>query len=76
LFRTQSKNDKRAVNLAITEKGTEALRRHREMMEANLKELTELLGEENAEQFVRLLTTTSEFFVNKQKSYGNTQETI
>ena len=68
--RTQSKNDKREVNLALTEKGAEALRRHREMMEANMRELTELLGEEEAGRLVRLLNKTSDFFIQKQKGYG------
>jgi len=68
--RTQSKNDKRAVDLALTEKGSEALRRHREMMESNMRELAELLGNDNSELLVKLLNTTSDFFVEKQKGYG------
>ena len=68
--RTQSQKDKRAVNLSLTDKGTEALRRQREMMENNTRELVDLLGEQNASALVDLLTRTSEFFIEKQKGYG------
>ena len=68
--RSQSQNDKRAVNLSLTEKGSETLRRQREMMNGNMRELVALLGDEEAEQFVRLLTRTSDYFIEKQKDYG------
>ena len=68
--RSQSKNDKRAVNLALTEKGSEALMRQREMMEANIRELIALLGDDGADQLAGLLSRTSDFFIEKQKDYG------
>ncbi len=68
--RIKSESDKREVNITLTDKGAEALRRHREMIESNMRELVEILGEEGTKQLVRLLNTVSEFFIEKQKSYG------
>ena len=68
--RSQSKTDKRAVNLSLTDKGTEALRQHWEMMNSNIHELVGLLGEAQAAELVQLLNRTSDFFIEKQRSFG------
>ena len=68
--RTQSREDKRAVNLALTEKGAAALEQHRAAMEKNIEELCELLGEESSEMLISLLGKVSDYFIEKQKSYS------
>lgn len=69
--RTQAKEDKRAVNVELSEKGQEALRQHRSVIERNFDELTEFLGKENAETLIALLNKTSDFFIEKEKAYYN-----
>lgn len=66
--RTQAKEDKRAVNLALSEKGHEALRQHRSAMEKNFDNLTQLLGEEDTETLITLLNKTCDFFIDKEKA--------
>ena len=68
--RMKSESDKREVNLVLTEKGSEALKRHREAIESNMRQLANALGEEATKQLVELLNTVSEFFIEKQKNYG------
>jgi DNA-binding MarR family transcriptional regulator len=69
--RTQAKEDKRAVNLALSEKGHEALRQHRDVMDKNFDELVEYLGPCSAETLISLLDKTSDFFFEKDKTYLN-----
>jgi DNA-binding MarR family transcriptional regulator len=66
VIRTQSKDDKRAVHLALSEKGRETLRQQRAVLEKNINQLAEHLGKENTEIFIALLTKTSDFFFEKE----------
>ncbi len=68
--KTQAEDDKRAVNLSLTEKGHHALRQHRSALEQNCQELVDHLGKENAELLIDLLTKTADFFIEKEKSYS------
>lgn len=69
--KAQDKEDKRAINLTLTDKGREALEAHHTAMNQNFIELTELLGEENVKLFISFLTKTNEFFMEKQKDYSD-----
>ena len=65
IIRTQAKEDKRAVNLALSDKGREALIQQRAAMELNVSQLADHLGEEDTELFIDLLTKTSDFYLNR-----------
>jgi DNA-binding PadR family transcriptional regulator len=68
VIRSQAKDDKRVVNLTLSDKGREALRQRRSDMELNISRLAEHLGEENTEIFINLLTKTSDFYQNSENS--------
>ncbi|MGI6576633.1 MAG: MarR family winged helix-turn-helix transcriptional regulator [Eubacteriales bacterium] len=68
VIRTQAKDDKRAVNLALSEKGRETLRQQRAVMEQNINQLAEHLGRENTETLITLLTKTSDFFFEREST--------
>ena len=68
VIRTQSKDDKRAVHLELTEKGRETLRQQRAVLEQNINQLAEYLGKENTETLITLLTKTSDFFFEKDNT--------
>lgn len=68
--RTQSRADKRAVNLTLTERGQETLRQHRQEIESTFKALVDHLGQEDAKTFCTLLSKTAEFFEDKQNLYN------
>lgn len=67
--REQSKDDRREVFIVITDKGLEELEAHRNALDQNIRELIARIGAEDAEQLHTLLTKTSEFFFEKEKTY-------
>lgn len=69
--KTPDKDDKRAVNLSLTQQGRETLEQHRARMEQNIDELIARLSPEEAEHLVKLMNQTCEFFDEKQKAYEN-----
>jgi len=70
VLRNQCKDDKRAVNLELTEKGLETIdSQHAEMRKA-FDELVSVLGEEDAATFVACFNKSFEFFDQKQDSIG------
>ena len=66
VIRTQAKEDKRAVNLTLSDKGREALIQQRADMELNISQLADHLGKEDTELFINLLTRTSDFYLNRK----------
>lgn len=68
--RAQAKEDKRAVNLSLTDKGNDALKSHWKALEDNVTELIGIIGEENAETMISLFAKANEFFVQKAKAYA------
>lgn len=68
--REQSPDDKREVNITLTEKGEETLRGHRDVMEANFREFVGILGEENAERLALALQAATDFFTEKSSEYN------
>ena len=68
VVKVQSKEDKRAVNLDLTEKGQTILKQHKTAMEGYFKELIEYLGEDRAVDMLDLLSQTIEFFSEKNKN--------
>ncbi len=68
VIRTQAKEDKRAVNLTLSDKGREALIQQRADMELNISQLADHLGKEDTELFINLLTRTSDFYLNREDS--------
>lgn len=67
--REQSKDDRREVLIVLTDKGLEELEAHRKALDRNLHELIEHLGAEGAERLLSLLTKTSDFYFEKEKTY-------
>ena len=67
--RVQSKEDKRAVNLSLTDKGKEALSSHWVELEHNFAELINEIGEEEAETMIESLSKAHTFFMEKAKQY-------
>lgn len=67
--REQSKDDRREVFIVLTDKGFDELDAHRNALNQNIRDLIEHIGEESAEKLLSLLTTTSEFFFEKEKTY-------
>jgi len=65
VLRTQSKEDKRTVNLSLTDKGTEALKTHWVRLEADFNEFIGTVGAESAEQMIKLLECAQDFFTKK-----------
>ena len=69
--RVQSKEDKRSVNLSLTEKGTEALRSHFQKLEEDFKDFIEYIGTDSSEEMIDLLMRAHEFFNKKSVLRNN-----
>lgn len=69
--RTQAKEDKRAVNLSLTDQGKDILNKHREVIDKSFTGLTEYLGEGESEQLISLLAKATDFFIEKEKTFYN-----
>lgn len=67
--REQSKDDRREVFIVLTDKGFDELEAHRNALDQNIKDLIASIGTENAEALQSLLTKTSDFFFEKEKTY-------
>lgn len=67
--REQSTDDRREVFVVLTDKGFEELEAHRKALDQNIRELIERIGADGAEQLQALLSKTSEFFFEKEKTY-------
>ncbi|MCL1914760.1 MAG: MarR family transcriptional regulator [Eubacteriaceae bacterium] len=65
--RTHSKEDKRNVNLSLTEKGDEALESHRANLEMDFAEFANVLGEERSELLIDMMYEAQKFFTLKSK---------
>ena len=65
VLRTQSKEDKRSVQITLTEKGTEALRTHYVRLEEDFSEFIEFIGQDASEEMLSLLMKAHEFFNKK-----------
>ena len=65
--RTPSTEDKRSVQLSLTDKGNEVLKSHREKMEEDFTEFIGLIGEEQAEMMIALFESAQDFFTYKAK---------
>jgi DNA-binding MarR family transcriptional regulator len=65
VLRTHSSEDKRIVNLSLTEKGTEALKTHWVRLEEDFNEFIGAIGEESAESMITLLLQARDFFSKK-----------
>ena len=63
--REQSKEDKRSVNLSLTDKGAEALGSHFQRLEEDFIDFIEHIGPEASEEMVDLLMRAHEFFNRK-----------
>ena len=74
--RTQSKEDKRSVQITLTEKGTEALRSHFVRLEGDFAEFVEYIGHDKSEDMVDLLMRANEFFTRKSMSLDNEMFTV
>ncbi|MDR1117236.1 MAG: MarR family transcriptional regulator [Oscillospiraceae bacterium] len=68
--KTQVTEDKRAINLALTEKGQAVLDCHHSYMKQKFSELSELLGERDTELFISIIEKSNEFFKQKQNENG------
>ena len=69
--RVQSKKDKRAVDLSLTEKGRAALASHWIELKENFNEFIAVIGEEKAQEMTDILAQAHEFFITKARSYEN-----
>lgn len=67
--REQSKDDRREVFIVLTDLGFEELEAHRNALDQNIRDLIQNIGTENAEALQALLTKTSDFFFEKEKTY-------
>lgn len=67
--REQSKDDRREVFIVLTDLGFEELEAHRNALDQNIRDLVQNIGTENAEALQALLTKTSDFFFEKEKTY-------
>lgn len=65
VVRKKSDNDRRSVDMNITDEGVQAMKGLKAEMEAIEEKLTKLLGEENAAQYIELSTTLSKAFKTK-----------
>jgi len=65
VLRTHSTEDKRSVNLSLTEKGTEALKSHWTRLEEDFDEFVSIIGEESSESMIELLMQAHSFFAKK-----------
>jgi len=76
VLRTQSKEDKRSVQITLTEKGTEALRSHFVRLEGDFVEFIEYIGQGKAEEMVGLLMRANEFFTKKSAALDSDMFTV
>jgi len=65
VLKTHSQEDKRTVNLSLTEKGAEALKTHWVRLEEDFGEFIGAIGEESAETMIGLLLQARDFFTKK-----------
>ena len=65
VVRKKSDNDRRSVDMKITEEGTQAMHSLKAEMEALEEKLSKLLGEENTAQYIELSNTLSKAFKTK-----------
>ena len=63
--RVQSKEDKRSVNLSLTDKGAEALRSHIQRLEEDFQDFVDYIGIDSSEEMIDLLMSAHEFFNKK-----------
>jgi len=76
VLRTQSKEDKRSVQITLTDKGTEALNSHYVRLEADFVEFIEFIGQGSSEEMVTLLMKAHEFFTKKSMSPDDEMFTV
>ncbi len=62
VVRKKSDNDRRSVDMKITEEGAQAMHSLKAEIEALEEKLSKLLGEENAAQYIELSKTLSKAF--------------
>ena len=65
VLKTHSTEDKRSVQLSLTEKGTEALKDHFTKLEEGFEEFIAQIGQEPSEHLIELLLRAHEFFNKK-----------
>ncbi len=65
VVRKKSDNDRRSVDMNITDEGVQAMHSLKAEMEALEEKLSKLLGEENAAQYIELSNTLSKAFKTK-----------
>jgi len=76
VLRTQSKEDKRSVQITLTDKGTEALRSHFVRLEGDFVEFIEYIGQDSSEEMVNLLMRAHEFFTKKSMNPDSEMFTV
>lgn len=65
VIRTHSKDDKRSVNLSLSDRGEQALNSHRINLERDFEEFIRSVGEEDSEILAALLLKAHVFFTAK-----------
>ena len=75
VLRAQSKEDKRSVNLSLTDKGAEALQSHFQRLEEDFVEFIDYLGQDASEEMIDLLMRAHEFF-NKKSLLRNNENML
>ena len=71
VLREHSSEDKRTVNISLTEKGTDALKSHWVRLEADFNEFVGLIGEGASEELADLLMQAHGFFNEKSRQRGD-----
>lgn len=68
VHRLQDANDRRIVRINLTEQGSKVAERIIEMIQKRLGGLIEFLGEEDSKNFIRLMTSVTEFISSQPES--------
>ena len=69
ILRKNVEGDRRKVNVVLTDAGFEKVRREREKMLARLTLFLEKLGEEDTENFIRIMKKMQEIFNSEEFKY-------